>query len=360
MYVRPRRAEPSRCPDDGAHPVPPDGRRTSGRRFAARIALPGLAALLAAGAGAPARAQEPDLAPPAPGVIAAGVTIDGVEVAGLDWRSARAKVLTERVAPRRLPITFAIGDATVEVNPALAGYVARVDYALTGAFNFGRTQPLRVVDVPLRQRVDIKRLRRILEWHERRVAREPENATREFVDGEPVVTKPVLGIELRRPQALRAARRAILERDRESVPLPTRRYRPERTGVGFSVVIDRERLRLRLYRGEELVRTLRVGLGKPSHPTPTGEFRIVNMERDPTWNPPDSRWAEGMGPIPPGPANPLGTRWIGISSPAIGIHGTPAPETVGRRSSHGCIRMRIPRVEWLYNVVALGDPVVIV
>ncbi len=311
-----------------------------------------------AAASAPAALAQ---APPAEGVIAAGVTIDGVDVAGLDRRAARAKVLAERVAPRRRPIAFGIGPATVTVNPATAArYVARVDYALRGAMNVGRTQPARVVDVPLRQRVDIRRLRRVLEWHERRVAREPVDARREFVEGRPVVTRPVLGIALRRPGASRVARTAILERSADRVDLPVRRYRPERTGVGFSVVIDRAAFRLRLYRGEELVRTLRVGVGMASHPTPAGEFEVVNMERNPTWNPPDSRWAEGIGPIPPGPGNPLGTRWIGISSPAIGLHGTLAPENVGRRSSHGCIRLRTPRVEWLYNVVEVGTPVVVI
>lgn len=329
------------------------------RRARPLLAMPALAAALLAAAPA-ALAQEPALTPPAPGTIAPGVTIDGVDVAGLDRYAARAKVLRERVAPRREPIRFTIGEKTVEVEPVRAGYVARVDYALKGAFNFGRTQPLRVVDVPLRQRVDMRRLRRILDWHERRVAPTPVNARLRFVDAEPVVVKPVLGVELRQPRATRAARRAILVRDRETVPLPTRRYRPERTGVGFSIVIDRARFQLRLYKGERLMRRLRVGVGMPSHPTPAGRFRIVNMERNPTWNPPDSRWAEGIGPIPPGPANPLGTRWIGISAPAIGMHGTPAPETVGQRSSHGCIRLLIPRVEWLYNVVELGDPVLIV
>lgn len=327
-----------------------------------------LAVLLLAAAPAAARGQAPPplvpppppLVPPPPGIIATGVSIDGVPVAGLDRRAARAKVLRERVAPRRRPIEFRLREGRFTVNPPLVGYVARVDYALTGAMNFGRSQPLRVVDVPLRQRVNLRRLRRALEWHENRVAREPENATRSFENGRPVVTRPVLGVELRQPRATRAAERAILERTSNSHALPTRRYRPERTGVGFSVVIDRDRFRLRLYRGERLMRTLPVGVGTRSHPTPAGEFEVVNMERDPTWYPPDSRWAEGIGPVPPGPENPLGTRWIGISAPAIGLHGTPQPETVGERSSHGCIRMRIQHSEWLYNVVDLGTPVVVV
>ncbi|MDX6647170.1 MAG: L,D-transpeptidase ErfK/SrfK [Miltoncostaeaceae bacterium] len=56
----------------------------------------------------------------------------------------------------------------------------------------------------------------------------------------------------------------------------------------------------------------------------------------------------------PGPGNPLGTRWIGTSAPAVGIHGTPADYTIGSRASHGCIRMHIPDVEKLYEQVTVG------
>jgi lipoprotein-anchoring transpeptidase ErfK/SrfK len=87
---------------------------------------------------------------------------------------------------------------------------------------------------------------------------------------------------------------------------------------------------------------------------------VVNMQRNPTWTPPDSRWAAGLGPVPPGPGNPLGTRWIGISSPGIGIHGTPADSSIGTRASHGCIRMHIPDVERVFSMVSVGTTVRIV
>ena len=56
-----------------------------------------------------------------------------------------------------------------------------------------------------------------------------------------------------------------------------------------------------------------------------------------------SAWAEGAKPIPPGPGNPLGTRWMGLSAPCVGIHGTPDAASIGYSASHGCIRMLIPR-----------------
>ena len=62
--------------------------------------------------------------------------------------------------------------------------------------------------------------------------------------------------------------------------------------------------------------------------------------RNPWWYPPASPWAQGAKPIPPGPGNPLGTRWMGISSPSVGIHGTPDPGVarllrVARLHPHG-------------------------
>ena len=80
---------------------------------------------------------------------------------------------------------------------------------------------------------------------------------------------------------------------------------------------------------------------------------------NPWWLPPDSPWAAGKKPIPPGPGNPLGTRWMGLSAPGVGIHGTPDDASIGYSASHGCIRMHIPDAEWLFHHVKLGTPVVI-
>ena len=74
----------------------------------------------------------------------------------------------------------------------------------------------------------------------------------------------------------------------------------------------------------------------------------------------DIRLGEGPGPIPPGPGNPLGTRWMGLSAPYVGIHGTPDAASIGYSASHGCIRMLIPQVEWLFTQVDVGTPVFIV
>jgi lipoprotein-anchoring transpeptidase ErfK/SrfK len=93
-----------------------------------------------------------------------------------------------------------------------------------------------------------------------------------------------------------------------------------------------------------------VSVGKASTPSPTGSFTIVTRVKDPAW----------YGPrvvVPPGPKNPLGPRWIGLSEKGYGVHGTNAPRSIGRAASHGCIRMRNRDVEELFEMVEAGDTV---
>ena len=123
--------------------------------------------------------------------------------------------------------------------------------------------------------------------------------------------------------------------------------------------ISRAANTLTLFRLDRIVRTFHVATGSPTYPTPAGRFRISNMAMNPTWTPPDSPWADGAKPIPPGPDNPLGTRWMGLNTPNVGIHGTNNPASIGYSVSHGCIRMAIPDVEALYDLVTVGTPVII-
>ena len=71
-------------------------------------------------------------------------------------------------------------------------------------------------------------------------------------------------------------------------------------------------------------------------------------------------WAKGLKPVPPGPSNPLGTRWMGLNAPGVGIHGTDEPTSIGYSASHGCIRMQVPDAEWLFDHVDVGTTVYIV
>jgi lipoprotein-anchoring transpeptidase ErfK/SrfK len=130
------------------------------------------------------------------------------------------------------------------------------------------------------------------------------------------------------------------------------------TATQGKIIIDKSKFRLRAYRDGKLVATFPIAIGQPRYPSPTGTFVVTEKLKNPTWIPPNSPWAKGLEPIPPGSGNPLGTRWIGTSAPAVGIHGTPANNTIGTAASHGCIRMHIPDVEKLFQYVEVGESVV--
>jgi peptidoglycan hydrolase-like protein with peptidoglycan-binding domain len=123
------------------------------------------------------------------------------------------------------------------------------------------------------------------------------------------------------------------------------------------VIVRRDAHRLYFYKSARPIRVFTVATGGTWTPTPHGRFRIVSKYRHPWWYPPDSSWAKDLDPIPPGPKNPLGTRWMGLSVPGVGIHGTPNPTSVGYSISHGCVRMKRRDAESLFRLVRVGTRV---
>jgi L,D-transpeptidase ErfK/SrfK len=118
---------------------------------------------------------------------------------------------------------------------------------------------------------------------------------------------------------------------------------------------------------ENMVYTFPIGVGKEGWNTPRRSGTVVRKQEGPTWTPPPSIRAESarMGKIlphsyPPGPKNPLGKYAIYLSIPGIRFHGTNAPNSVGTRASHGCMRMLAPDIEYLFNNVPIGTPIKII
>ena len=206
------------------------------------------------------------------------------------------------------------------------------------------------------------RVQRYLAHVAKRFDRKPIDSVLVLAQLAPYVSKGREGRTLARTPA----RRAILtdlRRNRRGAVRLTGKAIPQavsRTTIGPVIVIRNVTHALTLYDGMRFVRRLGVATGQPAYPTPNGRFSIVVMWKNPWWYPPNSPWAEGEQPVPPGPGNPLGTRWMGLSAPGVGIHGTPQPQSIGYSLSHGCIRMRIPEAEWLFEHVRVGAPVFIV
>jgi lipoprotein-anchoring transpeptidase ErfK/SrfK len=93
-----------------------------------------------------------------------------------------------------------------------------------------------------------------------------------------------------------------------------------------------------------------VAVGAAESPSPTGIFQIKIRLEKPTYFHPGKV-------IPPGPDNPLGTRWIGLTAKGYGIHGTNVETSIGKAASHGCIRMHRHDLEQLFALLKAGDEV---
>ena len=117
----------------------------------------------------------------------------------------------------------------------------------------------------------------------------------------------------------------------------------------------------------QTVMTYPIGIGRVGWETPLGESQVISKAVDPHWYVPASvrqEHAEAGNPlpsvVPPGPDNPLGSRVLKLDMPGYLIHGTNQPYGVGMRVSHGCVRLYPENIELLYDLVEIGNPVLIV
>jgi lipoprotein-anchoring transpeptidase ErfK/SrfK len=288
-----------------------------------------------------------------PVLVQPGVTIAGVPVGGMSNEQAQAAL---RPAFAR-PIRLVYGQRSWKLRPTRFG--AKV--AIAEGVGRALRAPARAA-VSLEPQVDVESVRRFVKVLDARISYPAQDAELSgLVRLVPQFTPEKPGVQLLRAltaqRILRALRTPAVRRIRVAVKTVV----PERTLAHFGpvIVIRRGVNELRYYQGSKLVRTFGVATGQAVYPTPTGTFSIVDMQLNPWWLPPDSAWAKGEKPIPPGPGNPLGTRWMGLSAPGVGIHGTPDDASIGYSASHGCIRMHIPDAEWLFHHVDIGTPVVI-
>lgn len=129
------------------------------------------------------------------------------------------------------------------------------------------------------------------------------------------------------------------------------------------IVINLSELRLFYFPGDGTAYTFPIGIGKDGWETPTGETTIIRKRKNPTWTPPDSIRAENPDLpeiIEAGPNNPLGAYAMNLDWPGYVIHGTNRPNGIGKRSSHGCIRLYPEDIEQLFMLVEVGTPVTII
>jgi lipoprotein-anchoring transpeptidase ErfK/SrfK len=285
--------------------------------------------------------------------IAPGVIVNGVYLGGLSSEPARARLSADFSRP--IPVVY--GDKKWRVSLQQLGAGASIDGAVAKALAArpGATFGLRV-------RWSSAKVKQFVDGIARTIDTQPVDASLVSVTTSgPQISDSKDGIEVRRPLLQLRLARALSHGLRSRVGVPTRPLPATKTSSDFGSIIwiSRGSNTLRLYDGESLVRSFGVATGQAIYPTPSGMWHIVDMQENPWWIPPDSAWAQGEKPVPPGPGNPLGTRWMGLDAAGVGIHGTPDAASIGYSASHGCIRMHIPDAEWLFNNVSVGTPVYI-
>lgn len=138
----------------------------------------------------------------------------------------------------------------------------------------------------------------------------------------------------------------------------------ETSGKGSRIEVDKQAQTLKVLDGSgNLLAVFPATIGSEEKPAPSGSLRITSIFKNPTYRyDPEYRFkgVKSRKPftIQPGPNNPVGTVWIGLSMKGYGIHGTPNPEKISKTESHGCVRLTNWDAEKVSGMMQKGSPVV--
>jgi L,D-transpeptidase catalytic domain/Putative peptidoglycan binding domain len=311
--------------------------------------------------------------------IAEGVTIGGVEVGGMDAEQAERAVRRQLLAPLRHSLKVGYDGDSWRLPGEKLKVHADLEAAVEEALDVSRdgALPTRVVryvtgggvdeavpaEVTYSQAAVNRFVRRVAE----EIDREPQDATVAASGASLEIVPAEHGRKLRDNLLTKQLNAAVLNADADhTIAARTHSVKPEVTGDEVAeeyptyLTLERATYTLRFWKNLKLARTYTVAVGQEGLETPEGLYAIQSKEVEPTWNVPESDWAGSLAgqSIPPGPSNPLKARWMGIYEGA-GIHGTEETSSLGTAASHGCVRMSIPDVEELYDLVEVGTPIYI-
>jgi lipoprotein-anchoring transpeptidase ErfK/SrfK len=311
--------------------------------------------------------------------IADGVTIGGVDVAGLDAVEAERAVRKQLLAPLRHSLRVGYDGESWTLAGGTLKVHADLDSAVEEALEVSRDGglPGRLVRYVTGGEVDesvpaeVSYARRAVNRFVRKVAAEvniePQDATVEASGASLTVVPQENGRKLRDNLLTEQLNAAVLNANADhTIAARTNPVMPEVTKSEVAdeypsyLTLERASYTLRLWKNLKLAKTYTVAVGQEGLETPEGLYHIESKEIEPTWHVPESDWAGSLAgqSIPPGPSNPLKARWMGIFEGA-GIHGTEETSSLGTAASHGCVRMSISDVEELYDEVEVGTPIYI-
>ena len=311
--------------------------------------------------------------------IADGVTIGGVDVGGMDEAEAKRAVQRQLLAPLRHSLKVAYDGESWKLDGATLKVHANLGRAVEEALDQSRSGglPGRLVryvtggsvdeSVPARIAYSQRAVNRFVRHVADEVDREAQNADVSASGSSLEVTPAKYGRKLRDNLLARQLRAAVLNAGAEhTIAARTHPVKPQVTAKEVAaeypsyLTLDRATFTLRLWEHLKPAKTYTVAVGQEGLETPEGLYAIQEKQVNPSWHVPNSAWAGDLAGtvIPPGPADPIKARWMGIYEGA-GIHGTDETSSLGTAASHGCVRMAIPDVEELYDRVEVGTPIYI-
>jgi lipoprotein-anchoring transpeptidase ErfK/SrfK len=311
--------------------------------------------------------------------IAEGVTVGGVDVGGMSEEEAAAKVRRKLLSPLRHSLRVSFDGETWKLSGKKLKIRADIDSAVEEAVEDSQEGgfPGRLVRYVSGGEVDeqitpqVAYSERAINRFVRHVAdevnREPQNADVEASPTELVVVAGHNGRKLRDNLLEKKLKAAVLNANApHTIVAAVHATKPEVTKSEVAaryptyLTLDRATFTLRFWKNLKLAKEYTVAVGMEGLETPEGLYEIQEKEENPVWHVPLSDWAGSLAgqTIPPGPSNPIKARWMGIYEGA-GIHGTEETYSLGSAASHGCVRMAIPDVEELYDLVEVGTPIYI-
>ena len=317
----------------------------------------------------------------AEGKLPAGAQVSGVDVGGLTRAQALERADSRATALIARPVSVQLGSKRYTLAADKAGVQIDAGDAVKRLYAVGRQGSFvergwRKIsgekidrDLPVRVVIDRGAVRDFIERIEKKSALQPVDASIKLTLTSVTVTTGKPGRRLAAREALiaRLTRRLTTSTDKRTVQARTVEVDSKVTEDKIfdeqpaAVTVSTSERKARLFRRGKLVKSYTVAIGSAEFPTPQGQFVVQTMQKNPTWNVPNSAWAGSLAgeSIPGGdPRNPLVARWIGFNG-SVGFHGTASAGSLGSAASHGCIRMAPSDVIDLFERVRAGTPVLV-
>jgi lipoprotein-anchoring transpeptidase ErfK/SrfK len=303
-----------------------------------------------------------------------GSVVAGVDVSGLSKQDAAAKCEKELQDVAQKPVVLTLESTTYGITPGELGLHLNYDRMVGDAYrrawapNIFERMFRSLVNRPksvhgaLIAENDPALLSQFVQNVTTAVNHPPRNAYVDVTSGAPVIVPSLPGYQVDGKVIEQEVITAENSKSR-TVEIKAAKAAAQLNDDIYQklIIINTSQHLLTLYKRNQPLAQFSIACGQPAWPTPAGQWQIVDKQANPTWINPHSSWSAGMPErIGPGYSNPLGLRAMALNAAGVLIHGTSNDGSIGTSASHGCIRMHMPEVIQLFDMVEAGTPVYII